>query len=659
MLDRDELEFAWHLTKHRSRNAGIDGITTKLFEIASSYELDRLHNHLHHDRYSPQSVRGILLPKDDGTSRTVVIYTVRDRVVQRALLQRLYPFLDVTLSDRCHAYHLGRSVKTAIAQALSYCDRGVWFVKTDIQQFFERLSWALILSCLESLNISPDMLFLIEQQLKVDLILRGQHINLQRGVLQGGVLSGALANLYLHEFDRDCQSSSLGYVRYGDDLLFVCSSYAKALQTLGKITNWLQAIYLAPHPHKTSIYTFQDDFPFLGYRFCQGQAQQIFIPQRNYSERPTEINKSRQRSIPPRTGRITGGYPQADADLRTQDYWRTPMTTLYVTDQGSLLRVDHQKFQVFQHHQLRCEVPINHVSHVFLFGCCNVSHAAASLALRRKIPVIYLSQQGRYFGRLETSGQAEIGYLTQQVQRSLDPVFQLQLAKAIVLGKLHNSRIMLQRLHRRHPNEEAERKIRFLGLVEEQAALAESVESLRGYEGYGASLYFQGLSTVLDDRDFVFEKRTTRPPQNPINSLMSLGYTLLHHLLYSQVQIVGLHTHFGHLHTARKHHPALVMDLIEEFRAPIVDSLVAYLINSHIFSPQDFTHPDQKGGVYLEASSLKKFLKHWEDKLQTEVTHPHTGFKVSYRRCLELQVWEYIYCLMGERPSYRPMTWEK
>lgn len=657
MLDRDELEIAWHMTRNRSDCAGIDGITTNLFGIVSSCELDRLHKQLQLDCYSPQAARGILISKSDGNSRTVGIYTVRDRIVQRALLQRLYPVLDSALSDRSHAYHLGRSVKTAITQALSYCDRGVWFVKTDIQQFFERLSWALVMSCLESLNLPPDLLFLIEQQMKVDLILRGQRVNLQRGVLQGGVLSGALANLYLHEFDRYFQTKSLGYVRYGDDLLLICASYAKALQTLSMVADRLQTLYLAPQPSKTAIHAFQEQFNFLGYRFCEGQAEQILLPHR--PDRTNDLNKSPRRSVPPSRRALLSGYPQADVELRTQDYWRTPMSTLYITDQGALLRVDHQKFKVLHQQQTRCEVPINHVSHVFLFGCCNVSHAAASLALQRKIPVIYLSRQGRYFGRLETSGQAEIGYLTQQVQKSLDPVFQLQIAKAIVLGKLHNSRILLQRLQRRHPSDEAERKIQFLNLVQDQAALAKTVESLRGYEGHGAGLYFQGFSSLLSDRDFVFEKRTTRPPKNPINSLLSLGYTLLHHLLHSQVQIVGLHTHFGHLHIPRKNHPALVMDLIEEFRAPIVDSLVAYLINSHIFSPQDFSHPDQKGGVYLESQGLKKFLKHWEDKLQTEVTHPHTGFKVSYRRCLELQVWEYIYCLMGERPTYRPMTWEK
>ncbi|BAU08379.1 hypothetical protein FIS3754_43230 [Fischerella sp. NIES-3754] len=97
---------------------------------------------------------------------------------------------------------------------------------------------------------------------------------------------------------------------------------------------------------------------------------------------------------------------------------------------------------------------------------------------------------------------------------------------------------------------------------------------------------------------------------------------------------------------------------MEEFRAQLVDSLVAYLINSNIFTEDDFTPPDEKGGVYLQPHALKKFLKHWEEKLQSELTHPNTGYKVSFRRCLELQVREYVACLMGEVKIYRPMIWK-
>lgn len=179
-----------------------------------------------------------------------------------------------------------------------------------------------------------------------------------------------------------------------------------------------------------------------------------------------------------------------------------------------------------------------------------------------------------------------------------------------------------------------------------------------GYEGQAANLYFRAFATLLKGK-FEFEKRTRRPPTDPVNSLLSLGYTLLSQNLHSMVETVGLHTHFGNLHLPQKHRPSLVCDLVEEFRAPIVDSLVSYLINTNIFTDEDFTPPDDRGGVYLQPDALKKFLKNWEDFLNKKVVHPHTGHKVSYRRCFELQVWEYVGCLMGERETYRPMRWEK
>jgi CRISPR-associated endonuclease Cas1 len=334
------------------------------------------------------------------------------------------------------------------------------------------------------------------------------------------------------------------------------------------------------------------------------------------------------------------------------------MTTLYVTDQGAYLRVRHQQFQVVYEQALKCSVPVNRVSHVVLFGTCNVSHGAVSLALRRRIPILYLASNGSYFGRLASEGHAQIDYLARQVACAQDPDFGRRQAASIIVAKLHNSRKLLQRLNRKRPTEIATSAIDELAALIEQVPTVESVESMLGYEGQGANLYFQAYASLLKGR-FEFEKRTRRPPTDPVNSLLSLGYTLLSQHVHSMVEVAGLHTHFGNLHKPHKNRPSLVCDLVEEFRAFVVDTLVAYLINSNIFTPEDFTPPDARGGVYLQPDALKKFLKHWEEKLQQQVTHPHTGHRVSYRRCFELQVWEYVSCLMGEQETYRAMTWEK
>ena len=329
------------------------------------------------------------------------------------------------------------------------------------------------------------------------------------------------------------------------------------------------------------------------------------------------------------------------------------MTVLYVTEERSRIKVKHQQFQVYSDSQLELSLPANQISHIVLFGSCYLSHGAVSLALRRQIPVMFLSHQGRYFGRLQGE-TAEIDYLTQQVQRSQDQEFTLRQAQSIVAAKLHNSLILLRRLNRRRQHQLVIEAISSLASWKDKILTAPSVAVLLGCEGQCAHLYFQALGQLIQP-PFTFTKRTRRPPTDPVNSLLSLGYTLVFQNLYSLVQAVGLHPHFGHLHTPRQNHPALVSDLLEEFRAPLVDSLVVYLVNGKVFSPEDFTSPDGRGGVYLQPKALKKFLNHWQRRLQTEVTHSHTGARVSYYRCLELQIWEYIGCLIGEQRVYRPM----
>lgn len=147
-------------------------------------------------------------------------------------------------------------------------------------------------------------------------------------------------------------------------------------------------------------------------------------------------------------------------------------------------------------------------------------------------------------------------------------------------------------MHRHHQK----LKIDTIEMLMDRLAFAENMDALRGYEGKAATVYFQALGSLFTGY-FAFDKRTKRPPTDPINSLLSLGYTLLSQQVYSFVQAVGLHTHFGNLHVPRDNHPALVSDLMEEFRAQVVDSFVSYLVNKKILTPEDFTPPDERGGV--------------------------------------------------------------
>ncbi|WP_083889295.1 CRISPR-associated endonuclease Cas1 [Xenococcus sp. PCC 7305] len=334
------------------------------------------------------------------------------------------------------------------------------------------------------------------------------------------------------------------------------------------------------------------------------------------------------------------------------------MATIYVLEYGSYLKVQHQKFQVLQQKKLLFQVPVREVTNIILFGYCHLSHGAVQTALFRKIPIIYYSSQGYYLGCLESKTQSKVTYLTEQVRRAENENFVRQQAEIIVRAKLRNARILLMRINRRRPNEVTNKTITELKKIIKCLDVHPPLASLRGYEGKGARIYFQGLSKLFKG-EFSFNQRTLRPPKDPINSLLGFGYTLLCQELISTIQLAGLHTDYGNLHTPRNHHPALVLDLMEEFRAQIVDSLIVYFVNKKIFSQEDFTLPDEKGAVYLKQESLKKFLKYWSEKLSTELTHPPTQRKVTLRTCLKLQVKEYISCLMGKSENYQPMLWQK
>jgi CRISPR-associated endonuclease Cas1/group II intron reverse transcriptase/maturase len=631
-------------------------MTVELFGGVVEEQMRSLNKQLRSQTYQASPAKGFYLSKKSGGQRLVGISTVRDRILQRYLLQAIYPQLDRALSPVAYAYRPGYSTQMAVDRVMEvYRNHPVWVLKTDIRQFFDRICWAVLMGEVERLGIEPILVRWIEGQLKAGMVIEGRSVPMNQGVLQGGVLSGALANLYLREFDRRCLEVGLPLVRYGDDCLVVTESWMGANRALSLMQGWLEESFLTLQLEKTQIFAPDVAFTFLGFRFAAGQVEA--------PERATKaIEGSKRRSSnsggrPPKVCSIVK-TPRVQRTGSTDVYWSEPMTTLYVTDLGAYVRVQNKQFQVFLRDELKCSVPVNRVTHIVLFGCSNLSHGAVSLCLLHKIPVLYLSSNGKYFGQLQTTGQAQVKYLIHQVQRSFDEEFVLRQAKEIVGAKLHNSRVLLMRLNRRRKTEVATGAILALAELMELAGLAESLEVLLGYEGQGASLYFPAFASLLKG-EWDFERRTRRPPTDPVNSLLSLGYTLLHQNLHSMVEVAGLHTHFGNLHVPRDHHPALVSDLIEEFRALVVDSLVAYLVNKRIFVLEDFTPPDERGGVYLHPDGLKRFLTQWEKRLQTQISHPNSGLKVDYRRCFELQVWEYIRCLTGEQEVYRPMRWKE
>jgi len=193
-------------------------------------------------------------------------------------------------------------------------------------------------------------------------------------------------------------------------------------------------------------------------------------------------------------------------------------------------------------------------------------------------------------------------------QQELTPEDKLIAARKIIQAKLKNSRTFLLRQQRRNPSQAVEIAIKSLEILAQKAGEAETIERLMGLEGAGAAQYFNAFGECLNNPNFVFLARSRRPPGNPVNAMLSFGYQILWNHLLTLIELQGLDPYYACLHQGTERHPALTSDLIEEFRTPIIDSLVLWLVNTKIMDVNnDFEYHDC--GCYLNNFGRPKYIK--------------------------------------------------
>jgi CRISPR-associated protein Cas1 len=183
---------------------------------------------------------------------------------------------------------------------------------------------------------------------------------------------------------------------------------------------------------------------------------------------------------------------------------------------------------------------------------------------------------------------------------------------------------------------------------------ANDIGSVLGIEGFASTLYYSAFKTVLK-QDLGFRARVRRPPRDPVNSLLSFGYTLLVYGVQAAIRTVGLDPFLGFLHSTEYSKPSLALDLMEEFRPIVIDSVVLKVVNSRILTQEDFEPSVERDGmVRLTQEAIKKFLYHYEERVQTTVTDPNTNTKANYRRCFELQARQIARIITGKQGVYQP-----
>ncbi len=294
------------------------------------------------------------------------------------------------------------------------------------------------------------------------------------------------------------------------------------------------------------------------------------------------------------------------------------MQTLYVSTQGCYLCLEKELIVIKKQGEILNKAQLPLLEQILIFGQSHLTTQAIRACLFFNIPIVYLSRMGYCYGRTIAidRGYRQLARYQQQVTL----VDKLIVARQIVTGKLNNCKIILQRQQRKKSHLELNKAIQSLDHLKKQVANAEQIDRLMGYEGAGAAIYFPAFGKCISNTDFLFYHRSRRPPTNEINALLSFGYQILWNHLFALIEIQGLDPYYGCLHQDSTGHAVLASDLIEEFRASIVDSLVLYLVNKKIIKAEtDFVFRD--GGCFLSDLGRRKYLRAFLTRMEETVTN--------------------------------------
>jgi len=298
------------------------------------------------------------------------------------------------------------------------------------------------------------------------------------------------------------------------------------------------------------------------------------------------------------------------------------------------------------------KLPGQQVRAIYCYGAVQLTAQAVSTCLELGIDVSYFSPAGRFLGML--GGLPASGVDARRGQYRLFELagIRLQLAREVIRAKIHNQRVMLMR-----NGDVPERVSGLMAGFRDATESARDLTALLGLEGSAAALYFEQFETMLKQREdwkFDWRGRNRRPPRDPVNALLSLGYSMLAKELTGVCHSVGLDPFLGFMHQPRYGRPALALDLMEEFRPLVADSVAISLINRGELGPEDFIR--SANGTFLTDKGRRPFWEAWFRRLDAEVSHPEFSYKMAYRRMLEVQARQLWRFVRGEALTYHGFT---
>lgn len=339
------------------------------------------------------------------------------------------------------------------------------------------------------------------------------------------------------------------------------------------------------------------------------------------------------------------------------------LNTLFVTTENAYLTLDGENVVVNQEKEEIGRFPLHNLSGIVSFSYAGASPALMGACAQRDVGLSFCTPRGRFLAR--TSGVSNGNVLLRRTQYRVadDLNASCRIARNMIFGKLYNARWSIERTRRDHKlriNDEffqsaSETIQKLLPKVLQET----NMESLRGWEGAGATAYFRVFDDMIlrEKENFYFHSRSRRPPLDNINAMLSFAYSLLSNECASALESVGLDAYVGFLHRDRPGRTSLALDLMEELRPCLADRFVLTLVNNRIVNGDDFSQ-SESGAVQFSQQGRKKFLKKWQERKQDMISHPFLEEKISWGLVPYVQALLLARYLRDDLDQYPAFLWK-
>ncbi len=322
------------------------------------------------------------------------------------------------------------------------------------------------------------------------------------------------------------------------------------------------------------------------------------------------------------------------------------MANLYLTEQGSVLSKTGDRLIVRKDDEILLDVQCSKIESVLIFGNVQFTTQAVHELFEHGIEMALLTKAGRLVGQITSPFTKNIELRVEQFKRHQDETFRLRFSRAIVKGKLTNCMHFVKAFSVNHPEINLKGELAGLEASINSVEGVNSTASLLGIEGNAAKAYFEGFGKMALGA-FEFPGRKKRPSTDPVNALLSFGYTLIFNEISSLLDGLGFDPYLGYYHEVEYGRASLACDIQEEFR-PVIDRFTLYLVNNRMLTYESFYRNPKNGGMYLIRDAMKKYFAEYEKQMSREFKHNESGQNTSIRKCFRLQAEKLAKHIKGE-----------